>query len=75
MLGNLEAICHAAGGSLGDVVRSQTAFLDLGDLHAAFEVWGEAFPTDPPTNMSAQLTGPMPVPGCRTLWSALACIP
>ena len=75
VLTNIEAICHAAGGSLSDVVRSQTAFLDLGDLHPAFEVWGDAFPCDPPTNMSAMVSGPMPVPGCRTLWSAVAYIP
>ena len=75
VLGNIDGICAAAGGSLGDVVRSQTAFLDLGDLYPAFEVWGGAFPSEPPTNMSAQVSGPMPVAGCRTLWSALACIP
>lgn len=75
ILGNLDAICRAAGGSLGDVVRSQSAFLDFADLHPAFEVWGAAFGDAPPTSMSAAVTGPMPVPGCRTVWSPLAYIP
>lgn len=75
VLGNIDAICRAAGGSLADVVRSQTAFLDMRDLHPAFEAWGAAFGTEPPTNLSAMVSGPMPVPGCRTIWSTLAYIP
>ncbi|TFH51645.1 MAG: RidA family protein [Lysobacterales bacterium] len=75
VLNSLDAICRAAGGSLSDVVRSQTAFLDLGDLQPAFEEWSRAFPSDPPTNMSAAVSGPMPIPGCRTLWSTVALIP
>ena len=75
ILKNVEAICEEAGGSLSDVVRSQSVFLDMKDLHPAFEVWGEAFPADPPTNMSAEVSGPMPVPGCRSIWSLAAYIP
>lgn len=75
VLGNVDQICRAAGGSLSDIVRSQSVFLDMGDLYPAFEVWQAAFPTEPPTNMSAQMSGPMPVPGCRSLWSMLAYIP
>jgi len=75
VLRNADAICRAAGGSVSDLVRSQTAFLDLQDLQPAFEEWGQAFSSDPPTNSSAAVTGPMPVPGCRTLWSLLAYIP
>ena len=75
VLGNVDQICRAAGGSLSDIVRSQSVFLDMGDLYPAFEVWQAAFPTEPPTNMSAEMSGPMPVPGCRSLWSMLAYIP
>ena len=75
VLKNTEAICHAAGGSLQDIVRSQSVFLDMADLHPAFEVWREAFPSDPPVNTSAQVGGPMAVPGCRVTKSLVAYIP
>jgi enamine deaminase RidA (YjgF/YER057c/UK114 family) len=75
LLKKADAICQAAGGSLADVVRSQTVFLDMADLHGAFEVWEEAFPEGPPVNMSAEVSGPMPVPGCRILASLVAYIP
>ncbi|MEE9256517.1 MAG: RidA family protein [bacterium] len=75
LLKNVDAICRAAGGSLADVVRSQTLFLDMADLHGAFEVWGDSFPGGPPVNMSAEVSGPMPVPGCRILASLVAYIP
>jgi len=75
LLKNVDRICQAAGGSLADVVRSQTVFLDMADLHGAFEVWEGAFPKGPPVNMSAEVRGPMPVPGCRILASLVAYIP
>ena len=75
ILKNADAICRAAGGSLADVVRSQTVFCDMADLHGAFEVWAGAFADAPPVNMSAQTATPMPVPGCRILASLAAYIP
>lgn len=75
MLKNVDAVCRAAGGSLSDVVRSQTVFTDMADLHGAFEVWKSAFPKDPPVNMSAETATPMPVPGCRLIASLMAYIP
>jgi len=74
LLKNVDAICRAAGGSLADVVRSQTVFLDMAELHGAFEVWEESFPDGPPVNVSAEISGPMPVPGCRILASMTAYI-
>lgn len=75
ILKNVDAICRASGGKLSDVVRSQTVFLDMGDLHPASEVWAEAFPEPPPVNTCAEVSGPMPVPGCRILLSLVAYIP
>ncbi len=75
ILKNVDSICRAGGGSLSDVVRSQTIFHDMTDLHGAFEVWGSAFPDGPPVNTSAQTATPMPVPGCRILASLVAYIP
>lgn len=75
ILKSVDAICRAAGGSVSDVVRSQMLFLDMGDLYGAFEVWEKAFPTDPPVNTSAEVSGPFPVPGCRILVSLVAYIP
>jgi enamine deaminase RidA (YjgF/YER057c/UK114 family) len=75
ILKSVDAICRAAGGSVSDVVRSQMLFLDMADLYGAFEVWGKTFPTDPPVNTSAQVSGPFPVPGCRILASLVAYIP
>jgi len=75
LLKNADAICREAGGSLADVVRSQTVFLDMADLHGSFEVWEESFPGGAPVNLSAEVSGPMPVPGCRILASLAAYIP
>ena len=57
------------------MIRSQTVFGDMADLHGAFEVWDGAFADAPPVNMSAQTATPMPVPGCRILASLVAYIP
>ena len=40
-------------------------------------IWerGNAFPKDPPVNMSAETATPMSVPGCRVLASLMAYIP
>jgi enamine deaminase RidA (YjgF/YER057c/UK114 family) len=74
ILENTEGTCYATGDSLQDIMRSQSVFLDMDDLHPAFEAWREAFPSDPLVNTSAQVEGPMAVPGCRITKSLVAYI-
>lgn len=56
-LRNLEAILHAAGSSLRDVVRIGVFLADLKDFTAMNEVFKEFFPENPParTTVGVQL--------------------
>jgi 2-iminobutanoate/2-iminopropanoate deaminase len=56
-LRNLEAILHAAGCSLRDIVRIGVFLADLNDFAAMNEVFKEFFPENPParTTVGVQL--------------------
>ena len=65
-----EAICRAAGTSLGNAGRIQQFHTDLADLPAAIEVWDEAM-AHAPLPLSPIEVAWLPVPGARVqvdLW-------
>jgi enamine deaminase RidA (YjgF/YER057c/UK114 family) len=72
LLRNIDAICHAAGGSLRDVARLQLHFTDLGQLDATNEVLKRSFPADPPALTVVAVKGPLPVDGAVLMGSAIA---
>ncbi len=75
ILGNVGAICRAAGGSLADVVKVQTFFTDLNQFDAVNEVWKGAFPTGPPAWNIVGINGPLPIAGATMLCDVIACLP
>jgi len=75
IFGNVAAICEAAGGSLGDVVKVQTHLRDLGQLDAVNEATKRAFPADPPAWTVVSMTAPRPVAGAQVMCDVIACLP
>jgi len=75
IFGNVAAICEAAGGSLGDVVKVQTHLRDLGQLDAVNEATKLAFPADPPAWTVVSMTAPRPVAGAQVMCDVIACLP
>lgn len=54
VLKNLEAILHAAGASLGQVVKTTVYLADLNDFAAMNEVYGRFFPEEPPARATVE---------------------
>jgi enamine deaminase RidA (YjgF/YER057c/UK114 family) len=75
ILGNVAAICEAAGGSLADVVKVQTHLRDLGQLDAVNEATKRAFPADPPAWTVVSMAAPRPVAGAQVMCDVIACLP
>jgi 2-iminobutanoate/2-iminopropanoate deaminase len=51
-LRNLEAVCAAAGTTLGDAVRVTVYMTDLGAFAAVNEAYAKFFPADPPARVA-----------------------
>ncbi len=51
-LENLEAVCAAAGASLGDAVRCTVYVTDMGEFGAVNEAYGAYFSADPPARVT-----------------------
>lgn len=54
---NLKAVCEAAGGSLGDVVRLGLYLTDLGNFAAVNAVMGEFFKAPYPARSTVEVAG------------------
>jgi 2-iminobutanoate/2-iminopropanoate deaminase len=54
-LANCEAILHAAGAKLGDVVEVGILLTNPGDFAGMNDEYGQWFGTDPPTRYAAKL--------------------
>ncbi len=51
-LENLAAVCHAAGGALGDAVRITVYLTDMTAFPAVNEVYGSFFESSPPARVA-----------------------
>jgi 2-iminobutanoate/2-iminopropanoate deaminase len=51
-LENLEAVCRAAGTTLGKALRVTVYLTDMGDFARVNEVYDTFFPTDPPARVA-----------------------
>ncbi|HEY4279196.1 MAG TPA: Rid family detoxifying hydrolase [Conexibacter sp.] len=51
-LENLQAVCAAAGGSLGDAVKITVYLVEMDDFAAVNEVYGSFFEKDPPARVA-----------------------
>ena len=65
---NLEAVLKAAGSSLAQVVNTTVLVTDMGQFAVVNELFGEAFPVDPPARMTMQV--PLP----RGLLISIGCV-
>jgi reactive intermediate/imine deaminase len=54
---NLKAVCEAAGGSLGDIVRLGLYLTDLGNFAAVNAVMGEYFQAPFPARSTIEVSG------------------
>jgi reactive intermediate/imine deaminase len=59
-LANCEAILHAAGASLDDVIEVGILLTNPGDFAGMNEEYARWFPTDPPARYAAKLGAEMP---------------
>lgn len=65
---NLEAVLNAAGSSLGQVVNTTVLVSDVSEFAVVNDLFGEAFPVDPPARMTMQV--PLP----RGLLISIGCV-
>jgi 2-iminobutanoate/2-iminopropanoate deaminase len=59
-LANCEAVLHAAGATLDDVVEVGVLLSDPADFAGMNEEWAEWFSTDPPSRYAAKLGAEIP---------------
>jgi enamine deaminase RidA (YjgF/YER057c/UK114 family) len=75
MLRSVEAICHAAGGDLGSVVKRWAMHTQPSEFAPAMEVWREAFSNAPPASTTVIVNTPLPVPDCSVALDLVGYIP
>ncbi len=77
LLDRIASICAAAGGSLGDLCRVQSAHCDLATLPQLMDAWTRRFGADPPTLTPIGVGGPDPLlaPGAHMQLDGIAYIP
>jgi enamine deaminase RidA (YjgF/YER057c/UK114 family) len=75
MLRSIEAVCHAAGGDLGAIVKRYAMHTQAGEFAPAMEVWCEAFPKAPPASTTVVVDSPLPVPACTVALDLIGYIP
>lgn len=56
VLDNIEAICHASGGSLADVVKYNVSLTDLADFNALNGIFVERLPQPYPARAAVQVS-------------------
>ncbi len=73
ILDNLQAILEAAGGGLGDIVKTTIFLTDIADFAAVNAVYATAFPEHPPARSTVQVAA-LPL-GALVEIEAVAIIP
>lgn len=67
ILERADALCHAAGTSLDNVVRAQHFYTNIGEFQAVHDIWRERLGGRPVPFSAVQVPAPLPVPGCSLL--------
>lgn len=75
ILGNVSAICEAAGTSLENVCKRQCFHTDFAWFAESIEAWSRHFPGDPPASTTVELGGRLPVDGALLLLDLIAYCP
>ena len=70
---NLDAVLHAAGGEFSNVVRCTIYLTNLADFTVVNEIYGRAFPRNPPARATVQVAA-LPK-GANVEIDAIAVIP
>lgn len=72
ILGNVDAICRAAGTSARSLLKRRAVHLDLGELAEAEEGWADALGDRVPPTTTFRVDGPLAVPGCTVQYDVIA---
>ncbi len=75
MMGNINAICEAAGTSVDQIVRRVCFHSDFQWFAESIAEWASYFPDDKPASTTLRLGGPLVVPGADTLLDLIAYVP
>ena len=75
IVGNIEAICRAAGTSSENLVRRRGFYTDFSEFFTSFATWGQAFPSDPPASTTVRVPAPLLVPGGKVGIDLIAVMP
>ncbi len=75
IVGNIDAICRAAGTASKNLVRRRGFYTDFSEFFTSFATWGKAFPSDPPASTTVRVPQPLLVPGCKVAIDLIATIP
>jgi enamine deaminase RidA (YjgF/YER057c/UK114 family) len=70
IIGNIAALCEAAGTSLANVVRVQQFHTDLREFHQVYKVWERRLGGRPLPFSAVEVPSPLPVPGATVLIEA-----
>lgn len=74
IVGQLEAICRAAGTSLDQIAWQQLSFNRHEDFEPARELWRESFAAEPPAALVTCEEGPLLARDCTIMIDAIACV-
>ena len=69
---NLQAVLHAAGTTLDQVVKTTIYLMDFGDFSEVNQIYGSFFEADPPARATVQVSG-LPL-GARVEIEAVALV-
>jgi len=72
IVGQLEAICRAAGTSLKNVAWTQNMFVRPEEFEPSREAWSQAFGADLPASLVIGVEGPLLAGGCTLMVDAIA---
>jgi enamine deaminase RidA (YjgF/YER057c/UK114 family) len=75
MMGNVSAICEAAGTHVDQIVRRVCFHSDFQWFAESITEWASYFPDDKPASTTLRLGGPLVVPGADTLLDLIAYVP
>ncbi|MDA0822468.1 MAG: RidA family protein [Proteobacteria bacterium] len=75
IVGNVTAICRAAGTHADNLVRRRGFYTDFSEFFTSFATWGKAFPSEPPASTTVRVPTPLIVPGCKVAIDLIAVMP
>lgn len=75
LLGNISAICEAAGTSLANICKRQCYHADFADFQISINEWARHFPGSKPASTTMRIGGPLQVPGAHVILDLIGYAP